>query len=125
MEATYDRGHIDAREALLDAVEALGPHGDAAILVGAQAIYVHTASVDSDFGVSPFTYDADIAIDPSLLTDSPPIVDAMRVAGFRLENQPGLYRKDPVSRVDLLVPEAVAAQDAERPGLACMATGRP
>ncbi len=107
MEATHDQGHIDAREALLDAVEALGPHGDAAILVGAQAIYIHTASRDTDFGVSPFTYDADIAIDPSLLMDSTPIVDAMSVAGFRLEDQPGLYRRGPTSRVDLLVPQAV------------------
>ena len=33
---------ISAREGLLDAVEALGPHSEAVILVGAQAIYVHT-----------------------------------------------------------------------------------
>ena len=28
METTYDRNYIDARETLLDAVEALGPHSD-------------------------------------------------------------------------------------------------
>lgn len=44
METSYDQHYIDARETLLDAVEALGPHSDAAILVGAQAVYVHTES---------------------------------------------------------------------------------
>lgn len=42
MEPAIDRNYIDARETLLDAFEALGPHGEAAILVGAQAAYVHT-----------------------------------------------------------------------------------
>ena len=42
MEAAADRRIISAREGLLDAVEALGPHSEAVILVGAQAIYVHT-----------------------------------------------------------------------------------
>ena len=38
-ETAFDRNYIVARETLLDAVEALGPYRDAAILVGAQAIY--------------------------------------------------------------------------------------
>ena len=42
METPYDRHYVEARETLLDAVEALGAHRDAVILVGAQAIYVHT-----------------------------------------------------------------------------------
>ena len=42
MEITADQRTISAREGLLDAVEALGAHGEAVILVGAQAIYVHT-----------------------------------------------------------------------------------
>ena len=49
METIHDRNYVDARETLLDAVEALGPHGDAVILVGAQAIYVHTVCEDSNF----------------------------------------------------------------------------
>ncbi len=92
---------------LLDAVEALGPHSDAAILVGAQAIYVHTEGEDAGFAVSPFTYDADIALDPGLLRSSPAIVEAMSRAGFRLGDQPGLYSREGRSQVDLLVPEAV------------------
>ena len=107
METSYDRDYIDARETLLDAVEALGPHSDAVILVGAQAIYVHTAGDDDSFAISPFTYDADIALDPGLLKNSPAIVDVMNRAGFRLSDQPGLYRRDGGGQVDLLVPEAV------------------
>ena len=107
METSYDQHYIDARETLLDAVEALGPHRDAAILVGAQAVYVHTESVDDSFALSPFTYDADIALDPERLEDSPEIIDAMSGAGFRLTNPPGIFRKDGKAQVDLLVPAAV------------------
>ena len=107
METTYDKYYIDARETLLDAAEALGPHRDAVILVGAQAIYVHTEGEDVNFAVSPFTYDADLALDPELLGGSPTIVKAMGLAGFRLGDQPGLYSREGRSQVDLLVPEAV------------------
>ena len=108
MEAIHDRGPIEAREALLDAVEALGRHAEAAILVGAQAIYVHTESQEDSFAVSPFTYDADIALDPDLLGSSPALAEAMKGAGFTLGNQPGLYRRGDRSQVDLLVPQAVS-----------------
>ena len=99
METTYDEDRIDAREALLDAVDALRRHSDAVILVGAQAIYVHTESEEASFALSPFTYDADIALDPNLLGSSPTIVDAMGVAGFTLQDQPGLYRRGERSQV--------------------------
>ena len=108
METSFDPNYIEARETLLDAVEALGPHSDAVILVGAQAVYIHTASVDDSFAFSPFTYDADIALDPGRLEDSPAIVDAMSRAGFRLTDPPGTFRKDGRAQVDLLVPEAVS-----------------
>ena len=107
MEINYDQNHINAREALLDVVEALARHNDAIILVGAQAVYVHTESEDANFALSPFTYDADIALDPELLGSSPTIIDAMSSAGFRLEDQPGLYKRGMWSQVDLLVPETV------------------
>ena len=107
METTDDREYIDARETLLDAVEALGPHRDAVILVGAQAIYVHTAGDNASFAIPPFTYDADLALDPEVLGDRPQIVDAMRGAGFQLADQPGLYTRGGRSQVDLLVPQAV------------------
>ena len=108
METTYDEDRVDAREALLDVVDALGRHSDAVILVGAQAIYVHTEGEEASFALSPFTYDADIVLDPDLLGSSPTIVDAMSGAGFALKDQPGLYRRGERSQVDLLVPEAVS-----------------
>jgi hypothetical protein len=37
---------IRSRRALLDALAALEPHLDALVLVGAQAIYLHTSEVD-------------------------------------------------------------------------------
>ncbi|MCY3748901.1 MAG: hypothetical protein OXG64_06355 [Chloroflexi bacterium] len=107
MEVNPDQVRLEARETLLDAVDAMGPHSDAVILVGAQAIYVHTAPVDASFALSPFTYDADIVLDPELLGSSPAIVDAMSRAGFQLGDQPGRYRRDVGPQVDLLVPEAV------------------
>ena len=107
MEATADRRIISAREGLLDAAEALGPHSEAVILVGAQAIYVHTGEAGAGFGVSPFTYDADIALDPAMLGSDPTIIEAMAGAGFNLTDQPGLYRRESGAQVDLLVPEAV------------------
>ena len=121
METALDPNYIEARETLLDAVEALGPHRDAVILVGAQAVYVHTASVDDSFALSPFTYDADIALDPERLEDSPAIVDAMSRAGFRLTDPPGTFRKDGRAQVDLLVPETAAGG----PGSASTARRQP
>ena len=107
METAADQRIVAAREGLLDAVEVLGSHGEAVILVGAQAIYVHTGEVDIGSAASPFTYDTDIAIDPALLGNDPTIIDAMSGAGFKLTNQPGLYRRESGAQVDLLVPEAV------------------
>jgi hypothetical protein len=43
---------------LLDALVALEPHIDALVLVGAQAIYLHTG--DADLAVAEYTTDADL-----------------------------------------------------------------
>jgi hypothetical protein len=42
-----DARYVAARRVLLDALTALAPHGDAVILAGAQAIYLHTAAPPS------------------------------------------------------------------------------
>ncbi len=75
-----DELYAIARRVLLDALEALGEHRDATILVGAQAIYLHTG--DADLGVAEYTTDADLAFDPSLLARNPPIEQALERAGF-------------------------------------------
>lgn len=61
--------YIAARSVLLDALEALGEQREAAILVGAQAIYLHTGAIA--LPVAEFTTDADLTLDPALLRQTP------------------------------------------------------
>lgn len=107
MEAPVSERYIAARAGLLDALDALGPLRQGVILVGAQAVYAHTQAGDADFAVSPFTFDADIALDPGLIGNEPKIADAMQTAGFTLTDQLGIYTRADGCQVDLLVPEAV------------------
>jgi hypothetical protein len=60
-----------ARRTLLDALEALGDHRRSVVVVGAQAVYLHTG--DGDLAVSPYTSDADLAVDPRDLAPDPKI----------------------------------------------------
>ena len=97
------------------------------IVVGAQAIFVHTAGDPVGLAIPPFTYDANIATNPELLGNSPPIVDAMRGTAFQSAAQLGLYTRGGRSQADLLVTQAVGGPDrrAARLGSARMATGQP
>jgi hypothetical protein len=78
MNGAPDPLYVAARVALLDALEALGEQRRAVVLVGAQAVYLHTG--EATVAVAPYTTDADLAIDPSLLQASPKPFD-IRVAG--------------------------------------------
>lgn len=105
--------YVAARRALLDALEALGEHRDALILVGAQAIYLHTG--EADVVVAPFTKDGDLVIDPSRLSADPRLEEAMRGADFKLSSQPGIWlSSSSLAQIDLLVPEAVAGAGGSR-----------
>ena len=114
--ATFPIGanYMRARAALLDVLEALGTLRSAAVLVGAQAVYEYTRNVDEEFAVSPFTLDADLAFLPELLADDPKLSDAMESAGFELSSQPGIYRRNDGTQVDLLVPEIVSGRRGRR-----------
>ncbi len=106
MAYSVDPAYVTARRALLDALDVLGPHRRSVILVGAQAIYVRTG--ETEFAVSPITYDADLAVNPEDLANSPGLVELMQKAGFNLGDQPGLYqRTTDGAQVDLLVPAAL------------------
>ncbi len=102
-----------ARRVLLDALEALGDQQDAMILVGAQAVYLHTG--EADLAVAEYTTDGDIAIDPSALKLAPRLEESLTAAGFTQDLQEvGRWLTtrqidvNPVTvKVDLLVPEAV------------------
>jgi hypothetical protein len=69
-----------AKETLFTAVRALGAHRKSVILVGAQAIYVHTADVP--LKLEPFTNDADLVLQPGLLEEHPALDKLLREAGF-------------------------------------------
>ena len=55
--------YVRARTALLDAADALAEQFDAVVLVGAQAIYLHTG--DTDFAAAEYTTDADFCVAPA------------------------------------------------------------
>jgi hypothetical protein len=46
MNASRPVEYLLARRVLLDALDTLGPHRDAVVLVGAQAVYLHTGDGD-------------------------------------------------------------------------------
>ena len=117
MATPVDANYVRARSGLLDALAALGPLREAAVLVGAQAIYEYTRDHADDYAVAPFTFDADLALIPELLVDDPRVIDAMQNAGYRLTDQPGIYRRDDGVQVDLLVPEAVGGRIGRGAGL--------
>jgi len=100
-----DPEYVEARRVLLDALQALGTHRKAAVLVGAQAIYHRVG--EGQLQVAPFTTDGDLALNPDVLDDEPLLADAMLAAGFSLAAKPGTWARHAV-QIDLLVPEAVS-----------------
>lgn len=119
--------YVAARRVLLDALDALVDHKDAIVLAGAQAIYVRTGSADLDASVSPYTSDADLAIDPRQLGPDSRLEEAMSAAGFhqRLQRdgrtEPGIWTATTIVNdeevqipVDLLVPDALAVGSGRR-----------
>ena len=111
--------YVPARAVLLDALNALGPHLHAVVLVGAQAVYLHTG--DADLAIAPTTPDADLALSPVQLLDEPLLEDALRGAGFELAADPGAWRGRFGVAVDLMVPEAPSGAGAGAL-LACRST---
>jgi hypothetical protein len=106
---------VAARSALLDALEALHDQRDALVLIGAQAIYLHTGAAPVALGEA--TKDSDLAVDPRALSDSPLLDDAMQRAGFHrnlTEPQPGSWLSPNGIPVDLMVPAALAGSGGRR-----------
>ncbi len=103
-----------SRKVLLDALEALGTHRNAIILVGAHAIYAIVG--EGDLTVPPYTTDADLAIDPGRLSPEPQLEEVMTAAGFSTKGNPlGRWSietdmdGDPIKVfVDFLVPQALS-----------------
>jgi len=117
-----DELYVLARQVLLDALEALGPHREACVLVGAQAVYLRVG--DADLAVAPFTTDGDLVIDPRRLSGVPPVERGLTAAGFALRGgaSVGIWvtrrntstHADVEVEVDLLVPETVSPAPGRR-----------
>ncbi len=106
MSGAPDPLYVRARTALLDAVDALAEQLDALVLVGAQAIYLHTG--DADFAVAEYTTDADFCIAPDDLSATPLLAESLQARGFSLRAHPGRWMSPDGIPVDLMVPEALA-----------------
>jgi hypothetical protein len=98
---------------LLDALEALGAHREAIIVVGAQAIYMYTGEIE--LAVAELTIDADLTIDPTMLQQTPAIESAMATAGFDRGARVGAWATtrnvdgvQTIVEIDLMVPEALS-----------------
>jgi hypothetical protein len=99
------------RSALLDALDALVGQHRALILVGAQAIFIHTGEVDE--AIATETKDADLAVDPRELSSDPRLEEALTAAHFHLDltnPQPGSWINAAGYPVDLLLPDAVSGR---------------
>jgi hypothetical protein len=117
-----DELYVMARRVLLDAFDALGPHHGAIVLVGAQAVYLRVG--EADLAVAPFTTDGDLAIDPAVLAEIPPLEQALMDAGFlpKTKDSVGIWiakRKtsqqiDTDVAIDLLVPASVSPGSGRR-----------
>jgi len=106
---------IAARRALLDALDALREHRDSVVLIGAQAIYLHTGA--ATVALAEATKDSDLALDARSLGDRPLLEEAMSRAGFRRNQdalQPGSWLSPDGTPVDLMVPEALAGRGGRR-----------
>jgi len=121
--------YVAARQVLLDALQAIGDHREAVVLVGAQAVYLHTG--DAELAVAPFTVDADLALDPGLLADEP-LMDAMlREADFQRDDADvGVWRRMILIKgghhsmpVDFLVPESLGGEGRRAARIPPHATG--
>lgn len=102
---------VRARSGLLDALEALEAHLEALVVVGAQAIYLHTGTVQ--VAIAELTNDGDVVVDPQLLSADPLIEEAMIAAGFSAdprESALGTWISPLGVPVDLMVPDAVAGR---------------
>ena len=107
-----DALYVRARTVLLDAADALVEQLDALVLVGAQAIYLHTGR--ADFATAEYTTDADFCVAPAVLTDAPLLPGLLEARGFLPGEHPGAWSSPDGIPVDLMVPEALAGPGSRR-----------
>lgn len=107
--------YVRSRGALLDALDALDAHRDSVVVIGAQAVYLHTGA--AAVAIAEATKDADLALDPCGLGNDPLVEAAMTQAGFYPDlekGQPGAWLSPDGIPVDLMVPERLAGAGGRR-----------
>jgi hypothetical protein len=97
----YAPEYVAARAVLLDALDALRTHLPSVIVVGAQAVYLHTGS--GDLIDAPMTTDGDLALDVASLETEPEITAMMRAAAFAEGPNPGSWKGRGDVAVDIMV----------------------
>ncbi len=117
-----DELYVVARGVLLDALDALGSHRDAIIIVGAHAVYMRVG--EADLSVAPHTTDGDLAIDPARLSEIPPLEQALTSAGFFpkatdsvgawITHRPTTDNPSTEVGIDLLVPATISPGKGRR-----------
>lgn len=100
-EFDYAPEYVTARAVLLDALDALYPHLPTIIIVGAQAVYLHTGA--GDLVGPPMTTDGDLALNVNSLQCNPEITAAMTAADFRPGRNPGRWTGRGDVAVDIMV----------------------
>jgi hypothetical protein len=112
--------YVAARRVLIDVLALLAPHGDAVIVVGAQAVYLRTGDGDVGITIAPYTTDGDLALNPTLLGSKPDLEALMSGAGFSAEH-PGMWHttvlvsgEDVIIPIDLIVPEGASTGEGRR-----------
>ena len=73
--------------------------------------------------VAEYTTDADFALEPAGLPDSPLLESALESHGFSLRRVPGAWLSPDGIPVDFMVPEELADQDLVRHALVCTENG--
>lgn len=76
------------------------------MLVGAQAIYLHTG--DADLAVAEYTTDADFTVSPADLAEAPLLADLLNAHGFTAREHPGGWLSPDGIYIDIMVPEQLA-----------------
>lgn len=100
-EFDYAPEYVAARRVLLDALDALQAHRLAIIIVGAQAVYLHTGA--GDFVDPPMTTDGDVALNVASLKTRPEITAALAAAAFVPGPSPGRWIGRGEVPVDIMV----------------------
>jgi hypothetical protein len=117
-----DELYVVARRVLLNALDALGTHREAVVLVGAQAIYVRVG--EADLAVAAFTTDGDLSIEPTLLADAPALEAALTAANLQVPTSStvGIWTTEVLLSdgtpakvsIDLLVPRGISPDAGRR-----------